>query len=163
MSVFILKTLTVAVKALARPVINYFAYYNRIKLQESNNKTMKRLRDGFIFLGQNFNYYNTLFNRKLFKLSSNSPIQPLSADKALERGAELITEFIVYSVIIAIPTIEIIKSQIKSQQKENQKIENINNMRSDLNNIVNEYNSFREEVNEIAVSLKKINEKIHVV
>jgi len=124
---------------------------------------MIKFRDGFIFLGQNFNYYNILFNRKIFKLSSNIPIQPLSADKALERGAELITEFIVYSFIITIPTIEIIKSQIKSQLKENQKNDNIMNMRKELNIVVKDNNNFKAEFIEIANSLKKINDKIYVV
>lgn len=163
MSVFLFKTFTVAVKALARPVVNYFAYYNRIKLQESNNKAMVKIRDGLIYLGQNFNYYNTLFNRKMFNLSNKSPIQPLSADKALERGAELISEFIVYSIIIAFPTIEIIKSQIKSQQKEYQKLKNINDMRNDLNIVVGDYHNFKAEINDIADILKRINEKIYCV
>jgi len=158
-----IKTLSVAVKALARPVINYFAYYNRLKLQESNSGIMMKIRDGLISLGQNFNYYNTVLNRKMFKLSTNSPVQKLSPDKALERGAELITEIIVYSVLIILPTMELIKSQNKAQKKETQKFLEIKKMRDDLDDVVEQNYEISKEINKMSILLKEKCENIHSV
>ena len=62
MSVFLFKALTLMVKTLARPIINWLSYYNRLKIQESDKKSLIFFRTRLISLGQNFHYYNTKFN-----------------------------------------------------------------------------------------------------
>src|SRR5689334_23167338 len=99
MAILFFKLLNIAVRTLARPLINWVSYYNRIKIQESNSKVTIFVRNKLVSLGQNFNYYNILLNRKIFGLTKEQAIKPLTADKALERGAELISEFIVYTIL----------------------------------------------------------------
>lgn len=157
------KLFSVAAKSLARPIINYFAYYNRLKLQDSDHIISKKIRDNLINLGQKFNYYTIKINRKLFKINNNTPINPLCTEKALERGAELVSEIIVYSVLITLPTLEIIRSQIKSKEKENKKIQNLMKMRTDLNKIIFYNYQINKELDDLIHTMKKINESIFEV
>ncbi len=163
MSAFLFKGLSVATKSLARPLINYLAYYNRIKLQESNIHIFVKLKDGLIFLGQKFNYYSIVFNRKMFKLSTKTPIHNLTPEKALERGAELISEFIVYSFLITFSTLEIIKSHKKSTEKEKQKNENLMKMRYDLFDIIDDNYEILKDLKVMKKSLNDMNNKIYIV
>lgn len=118
MAILFFKIVSIAVRTLARPVINWVTYYNRMKMQESENKIAVFIRDKLISLGQNFHYYNSVLNRKIFGLTKEQTIKSLTKDKALERGAELISEFVVYSILITLPMIEILRSYRSTLKKE---------------------------------------------
>lgn len=153
------KAVSIAIKALAKPIINYFTYYNRVKLQESNHYFLIKIRDSLTNLGQKYHYYTIVLNRKVFKLSSDAPIKLLSPDKALERGAELISEIIIYSILIVLPSIELIKAQFRSKDKEKQKNQVILDMRSDLNKIIVYNYSCLDDLDQMKKSLLHIKNK----
>ena len=100
MSMIFMKAFSFAVKAFARPVVTYLTYYNRKNMENSNKFFIKKIRLLLIGFGQKFHLKNQQLNRKIFKLNNDSPINPLSESMALEKGAELIAEFIIYSIII---------------------------------------------------------------
>jgi hypothetical protein len=137
MAVFVFKILSIAIRTLARPLINWVSYYNRIKLQESPNKFATFLRNRMIKLGNTTNYYNILINRKIFGMTKEtSAIKSLTDDKALERGAELISEIIVYTILLTIPICEMIKSYKSNQLKEKKKKEFIAKMQTDVDDLI---------------------------
>ncbi len=158
-----MKTLKIGIKALARPTVSYFSYYNRVHMENSGNFLMKFLRKKFIGIGQKFNYYNQKFNRKIFRLNNEKPINPLTENQALERGVELIAEVIIYTIIVVLPCNEIIKSAKKSALKEQKKDNEYIEMRKKLNLVVLEYYSIMNEIYNLEKELRKINNEIHLV
>jgi hypothetical protein len=163
MAVFAFKILSIAIRTLARPLINWVTYYNRIKVQESQNKSAVFIKHRLIWLGQTTNYYNILINRKIFGLSKETTIKALTTDKALEKGAEVISEIIVYSILLTIPIYEMIKAYKSNNQKEKQKKEYLVNMQTDVENTI-ESNIVRENtIAEIKANLFKINSNLYKV
>jgi len=137
MAVFVFKIISIAIRTLARPLINWVSYYNRIKVQESKNKSGVLIRNRLVWLGQTINYYNILLNRRIFGLTKDTgTIKALTQDKALERGAELISEIIVYSILLTIPIYEMIKSYKSTVEKERKKKEAIVNMQTDIDCLI---------------------------
>lgn len=163
MSVVFFKALSIAIRTLARPLINYVSYYNRLKVQESNNKVAIVIRGRLIWLGQTFNYYNTRFNRAIFKLATPQAIKPLADDKALERGAELISEFIVYSILLIIPTLEMIKSYKSGKAKEEKKKDFLINIQKDIDTLIEKNHNNIKEVKDIKQILLGINTKMYIL
>jgi hypothetical protein len=163
MSVFLLKAITLMVKTLARPLINWVSYYNRLKMQESNKKHIIIIRNRLIQLGNTFNYYNTLFNRKIFKLSDKQPIKPLADDKALERGAELISETIVYSILLIVPTIEMIRTYKNNKKKEQDKKENFIKIQKKVEKLIENHNRSISDINELKRVVNNLNNYIYLV
>jgi hypothetical protein len=156
MSVLLFKILSIAVKTLARPLINWLSYYNRLRVQESNHRIMVFLRLRLVWIGQKFNYYNVLINRKIFGLVKEEEIKPLTDEKALERGAELLSEMIVYSIILGIPIYEMIKSQKSSAAKEKKKKDFLINIQTDCDNLVENSMENRRSLEDIKTRLGKI-------
>jgi hypothetical protein len=163
MAVFLFKVVSIAVRTLARPLINWLSYYNRIKMQESKNIFAIFMKNKLIFLGQNFHYYNVLLNRKIFGLSKESVIKPLTEDKALERGAELISEMIVYSILLIVPSYEMIKSYKTTQQKNQKKKDYMVKIQTEVESMIELNLKNSSQVKEIKNSLIKINEGIYLV
>ena len=163
MSVFLLKALTLMVKTLARPLINWVSYYNRLRIQESNKTHVIFIRNKLITLGNTFHYYNTAFNRKIFKLSDKQPIKPLADDKALERGAELISETVVYSILLIIPTLEMIRSYKNSKKKEEEKKQNLIKIQKNVEKLVENHNRSMSDVFELKELVNKLNNQIYLV
>jgi hypothetical protein len=163
MSVLLFKLLSIAAKTLARPMINWLSYYNRMKIQESKNILAIFMRNRLVFLGQNFHYYNTLFNRKIFGLSKEQAIKPLTTDKALERGAELITEGIVYFLLLILPVIEMVKSYKLNKVKELKKKQGLIDIQNKVYCLV-ETNDFNEKnIYEIKDKLIKIKSELQLL
>lgn len=163
MSIILMKTLTIAVKTLARPVVTYFSYYKRIHMENSSNFLMKYLRKKLIGIGQKLNYYNQNFNRKMFRLNSDKPINPLPENKALERGIEFLAEVIIYTIIVGYPSYEIVKSGKKSALKEEKKDEQYIRMREKLDKEVKEYYKISKDLNELEMKIKELNNEIYLV
>jgi hypothetical protein len=164
MAVFVFKILSIAIRTLARPLINWLSYYNRIKLQESPNKLAIFTRTRLILLGNNINYYNILLNRKVFGMTKEtSTIKPLTDDKALERGAELISEIIVYTILLTIPIYEMIKSYKSNVQKEKKKKDYLIKMQTDVETLI-EGNIVRgQSIGELNKALARINSGLYNV
>ena len=162
-SMILMKTVSVAIKAFARPVVSYFSYYNRVHMEKSSNFLMKFLRNRLIGFGQKFNLYNQKFNRKMFRLNDDKPINPLPDNKALERGVELIAEVIIYSIILVFPCYEIIRSAKKSALKEEKKDDEYTQMRKKLDERVNDYYLFLNDINNFDRKLKEIKNEKHLV
>jgi hypothetical protein len=163
MSVFFVKGLSLLVRTLARPIINWVSYYNRIKMQESEHTVVVFARNKIEKLGQNFNYYNTLFNRKLFKLADTQPIKPLTSEKALERGAELISEFIVYSILLTLPTMEMFRQLRNNKIKEQKKKDYLISIQNDIDKLIENHHSHIREVKYLTERVKEINDSIYLV
>lgn len=161
MAVFFFKVVSLAVRTLARPLINWVSYYNRLRMQQSQNIFIISLRNRLVFLGQNFHYYNTLINRKIFRLNDKVPIKPLSEEKALERGAELISECIVYSILLTIPLYEIVKAYRSGNKKQQQKKEFLIKMQTDLRDYIEIQENLKESISQINKSTKNFTNKIY--
>jgi hypothetical protein len=136
------------------------SYYNRLKLQQNQSRFSKIIRGRLIWLGQNVNYYNTIINRKIFKISSTTSVTELSDEKALEKGAETISEFIVYSILIIIPIAEWIRQSKNSKKKELQKEKYINEMKNELEEAILENRDILNELEEIKKQINDINIKL---
>jgi optic atrophy 3 protein len=117
-----------------------------------------------IKLGNTTNYYNTLINRKIFgMIKETSTIKPLTDDKALERGAELISEIIVYTILLTIPIYEMMKSYKSNVSKEKKKKEYLFKMQTDVEELI-EGNILRgHSISELNRALVRINENIFKV
>ncbi len=163
MAVFFFKIFSIAIKTLARPLINWVTYYNRLKVQESNHKVAIFIRNKLISTGQNFHYYNTLLNKKIFGLTKETTIKTLSEDKALERGAEFISEVIVYSILLTLPIYEMIKSYKSTQQKEKKKKDYLNKMQTDLDMMIESHIINKNSIQDIKNKLKEIDSNLHLV
>jgi hypothetical protein len=163
MSVFLFKSLSLLVRTLARPLINWVSYYNRMKMQESENKFVIFIRNRLENLGQKFNYYNTFFNRKLFKLADTQPIKPLTAEKALERGAELVSEFIVYSILLTLPTYEIYRQTKNNKIKEQKKKDFLIGIQKEVDRLIESHYENRKDIKEMIVQIKDLNDSIYLV
>jgi len=163
MAVFVFKVFTIAIKTLARPLINWVTYYNRLKMQESDHKFAVFTRNKLISLGQSFNYYNSLLNKKIFGLTKETTIKTLTPDKALERGAELISEIVVYSILLSLPVYEMLKSYKTNKIKNEKKKEYLLNIQRDCQDMVELRSKKIKILNEIKTKLKKLDEKIYSV
>jgi hypothetical protein len=159
MAILIFKVLALVIRTVAKPLISWASYYNRIKLQESNHKYMF-VKEYIIWFGQMTNYYNTKFNRKFFKLPSSDPIKKLSEDKAIEKGAEFISEVIIYTILLSIPIFEWWRQSKIASIKEEMKDTNIKRMRIDVELISKQNSKLKKELKEIKEILKEINNKL---
>jgi hypothetical protein len=163
MAVFVFKVFTIAIKTLARPLINWVTYYNRLKMQESEHKFAVFTRNKLIRIGQTLNYYNSLLNKKIFGLTKETTIKTLTPDKALERGAELISEIVVYSILLSLPVYEMIKSFKTNKIKNEKKKEYLLNIQRDCQDMVELRSKNLKNLNEIKMKLKKLDEEIYSV
>jgi hypothetical protein len=92
-----------------------------------------------------------------------STIKPLTDDKALERGAELISEIIVYTILLTIPIYEMIKSYKSNVQKEKKKKDYLIKMQTDVETLI-EGNIVRgQSIGELNKALARINSGLYNV
>ena len=133
MSTFGFKVMNLVVRTIAKPLVSWVTHYKKMKFKEEcGSKLQNMTRNKLIWLGQTWNFYNVTINRKLFKISTgNATISELSESKALELGAEVTGEILVYSLLILIPILEWLRlSKIAKKKvmiKEQYKYETITN------------------------------------
>lgn len=159
MSNIVLKFMTLVVRTIAKPLISWVTYYNKLKLVEQNAK-FAFIKNRIINIGQITNYYNIKINRKLFRLSSKEPIKPLSEEKAIEKGAEFVSEFIVYSILISLPVIEWYRQSLISKEVERQKELEVQKIRSDLNALAQQNKVIKEKLSELKFLMSEISDRI---
>ena len=162
MAVLLFKLFTLLMRTLARPLINWVSYYNRARLQSSNSKFHIFIKNKLINIGQDINFYNITINRKLFKLSTKDVIKPLSVEKALEKGAEFISEVIVYTILLSLPIYELVKLSKASTEKESIKENSLIVMRNDVNILVLENESTVKELGEIKILVSQVLDQLKI-
>jgi len=159
MAIFIFKIIALVIRTVAKPFITWTTYYNRLKLQEPDFK-YKFIRDYTIWFGQMTNYYNTKFNRKFFKLPATDPIKKLTDDKAIEKGAEFLSELFIYSILISLPVLEWWRQSKINKIKEEMKEIGLKRMRIDVELLMKENADYKKELKEIKKILTEINSKL---
>ncbi len=135
MAVFIFKVFSIAIKTLARPVINWVAVSNKQNIQESKGRFNVFLRQRMIGIGQTINYCTLELNRRVFGLKITSSKKTLSNDKAVERGVEFCSELIIYSICLMWPIYETIKSNKKGKKQQDKERDALINMQNELNEL----------------------------
>jgi hypothetical protein len=159
MAIIVFKVFTLVIRSVAKPLISWAAYYKKMKLQEPDTK-FKIIKNRIIWVGQMTNFYTTKINRKLFSLPANDPIKPLQEDKAIEKGAEFISELLIYSVLIAIPVFEWYRQAKISKFKEAIKDQAIKRMNNDIVDILKENKQLKQELADIKNLILEIKNKV---
>ncbi len=154
------KLITLVIRTIAKPLVSWFSYYNRLKLQQNQSRFSRLIRGRLIWIGQKVNYYNTIINRKIFKISSTTSVTELSEEKALEKGAETISELIVYSILIIIPIAEWIRQSKQSKKKELMKEMYINELKNELALAIENNKEIMSEIEEIKSQIYEIKFKL---
>jgi hypothetical protein len=158
---FFFKLMTLIIRTIAKPMVSWVSHYNKLKLQQqATSKFGIWAKDNLVWLGQTTNYYNILINRKLFKISSNTAVTSLTDEKALERGAEAVSEFIVYSILIILPIAEMIRQSRISKQKESAKEKYIKEMKYELEDVIDENILIRAEIEDIKKIVNDIEDRL---
>jgi hypothetical protein len=159
MAIFIFKIIALVVRTTAKPLITWATYYNRLKLQESNAK-YKYIRKYIIGIGQITNYYNIKFNRKFFRLPSTDPIKRLTDDKAIEKGAEVASEIVIYTILLAIPILEWWRQSKINKVKEEMKETGVKRLRLDVEILSEENRRLKKDLKLMRGVLSEINSKL---
>ena len=159
MAIFIFKIIAVVIRTVAKPLITWATYYNRIKLQEPNSKYIF-LREYILWIGQMTNYYNTRLNRKVFKLPATDPIKKLTDDKAIEKGAEFASEVLIYTILLSLPILEWWRQSSITKLKEEMKETGIKRMRVDAELLGQQNSKLKSELKELKGLLCEINSKL---
>lgn len=162
MSTFMFKVMNLVVRTIAKPLVSWVTHYKKLKFKEESQSRFQRFsRRRLIWAGQTWNYYNILINRKLFKISTGgTTIQELSEEKALERGAEIFGEILVYSLLILVPLVEWMRLSRIAKNKELKKEEYIKETRYLLDEVMKENEELEKEIEEIKSLIVGYNNKI---
>jgi len=159
MAILVFKVVTLVVRTIAKPLISWVTYYNRLKLQEQKSNLVF-LKNKIVWIGQAYNYYNIKINRSLFRLSKSDPIKPLSEDKAIEKGAEFISEFLVYSILITLPVLEWYRQAKITKEADYLKDQELRRMTNDILALKEQNNQIKAKVEELQMFIKEINNKL---
>lgn len=162
MSTTMFRVMNLLVRTIAKPLISYVTHYKKIHLkEESTSKSKNYLRKKLINCGQNWNYYNVLINRKLFKISTGTTtIAELSEEKALERGAEIMGEVLVYTILLLVPLFEWIRLSKISKKKDLEKQKIIDDMRTQADLVIKDSEQIKNEIQEIVKLLEGLEKKL---
>lgn len=159
MAIILFKIATLVIKTIAKPIISWATYYNRMKLQEPGDK-YKFVKNKIVYVGQITNYYNTKINRRLFRLSTIDPIKNLPEEKAIEKGAEVLSEFLIYTILISLPVMEWLRQKRITRYKEYIRKQSLRRIKSDIECVVRNNESLSREIKELKFMLEEINKKI---
>lgn len=159
MAIFVFKILALVIRTVAKPLITWATYHHRMKLLEQNYKN-GFIKEKIMWIGQITNYYNTKFNRKVFRLPTGDPIKKLTDEKAIEKGAEFLSELLIYSILLAIPIAEWWRQSKINQLKEEIKKNGVRRMRHDIELISKDNNKLKNELKELKAILVNLNNKI---
>ncbi len=160
MTSFSVKVFTLVIRTLAKPLVSFVSHYKKASLENNNSKFNSAMKTSLIKLGQKVNYYNTKINNKLFKLSKDSQVKELSEKQALEKGAEVFSEILVYTILLTLPTLELIRQYKVSQAKERKKEESLVKMKERIVELSQENKKLKEDLQAIKQSLKIISDRI---
>lgn len=162
MSTFFFKVMNLIVRTIAKPIISWVTHYKKLKFkEESQSKFQNFIRQKLIWTGQTWHHYNILINRKLFKISTGSTTIPeLTEDKALEKGAEFLSELLVYAILLIIPILEWMRLSKIAKKKELDKENYINETKELLEQVINESILLQNEFNNLLHVITNVENKL---
>ena len=107
------KIFSLCLRLFTRPTINLAK--NALK-KKSDHPPM--VQDFLLSTGHLYHHWYTRLQRSFLPVASRSPIKPLSEEKALEAGVELISEMIVYGTLLGWGLYELRKVIVDSKRKD---------------------------------------------
>lgn len=97
------KVAALVLKVFSKPFIEYT---KKVHLKGNAQSKSPRMRTFFTDLGNKFNYYEQLINKKFLKIDSAYAYKPLNEELAIEKGINFFYEILFYVIILAIPMYE---------------------------------------------------------
>ena len=161
MTSFSVKVFTLIIRTLAKPIVAWVTHYKKVALAKNDSKFNQMMKVTLTKIGQDVHYYNTKINNKLFKLSKETDVKPLSESLALEKGAEVFSEFLVYAILITLPTLEIIRQIKAGQLKEKKKEDLLDKMKEKIESLKNENKELKDQLKGILDTLNGISGKLN--
>jgi len=129
-----------------------------MEMQSSDPNINRFLRERAYLIGQSINYYHTRLNRLLFNLPKDT-CKPLPHNKAIDKGAEFMSECLLYLIVLGLPIFEWFRGSAESKQIEFEKNKMIRRMKNDMDVLI-EYNvKLKQELDELN---KIIDRKIEI-
>lgn len=169
MTSIIQKSFNIFVRTCAKPIIEWVVKNKKDEIV--GNSGYGYLGKTLSFIGQKTNFYSMKFNRKVFKISNFTEIKPLSNEKALEKGTEIVTEILIYSILIVLPILEWrrqtkanLKKEIKEKEEMDKLYEKVFSLRREEKILEIKLSELREKMKTIDVQYKKYmsNFKVHI-
>lgn len=155
MAIIVFKVITLFVKGLAKPLISWVTHYKKLKLKESN-PNVDFIKNRILWIGQFINYYNIKINRKLFRLDNSSPIKALSEEKAIEKGAEFVSEVFIYAIVITLPVLEWLRISQISRKERYLKEQEIRRIKNDINALSDQNLQLQAKLDELKYLIAQI-------
>jgi hypothetical protein len=157
MSLFVFKIITLVVRTLAKPMIAWVTHYKKIALMNKESEINKFWRNRLINIGNRVDHFNAYINKRILGLKYEHH-KKLSDEKALERGAEFFSEFLVYSILISLPVIEYLRQNKINKENEFIKEKGLRRMNNDMIEIHNQNQKVNSTIEEILKIVKEIEE-----
>jgi len=151
------KVFSLFVRTATKPLITWVTYYKKSQIKETDSAISRYFASRLKWLGQITHYYNTKLNRRFFKISNNTTeieIKPLSEDRALDRGAEIFGEILIYTILLTLPVFEMIRQYKNAAKKEKIKEDFLANMRKDVDKLVIDNEEITYKIREVKEKLK---------
>lgn len=159
MSILFFRVVNHVIRVMARPVISWITFYNKNYLKNKENKSflikwlIKELGD----FGQFYNKMNNKMNKRVFNLKSIDVNKPISEEKALEKGIEILSEILIYALVLSIPIYEFLKINKIAKLKSKEKVDKIKYMENTLLEISEKNKELKKEVNLLLKELEYSN------
>lgn len=136
------KLLSLIIKVFTRPIVNYLK--GTIKDSHDKNRKLRIVISG---LGQKYHVLNLRVQRRFTKMSGTTAyIKPLTEDKAIESGAELVGETLGYSLLVLYGYYEINRMSFEGKRKESTHHENLSKVHARIDNLEQEYEELRKVI-----------------
>ncbi len=151
---FILKVVSLVARIAARPVVDWIVHYKKQDIHTQGADFNNFLRRRCYIIGQHINYYQTKINRRMYNLPRDT-IKLLPEKRAIDKGAEFIGEFILYSILLTLPVFEWIRASKESKEAEFNKNKNLRRIKNDMNYIKEENNTLKQKLEELSQILDR--------
>lgn len=136
------KLLSLVIKVFTRPIVNYLK--GTIKGSHDKNQRLRRVISS---LGQTYHVINLRIQRRFTKMSGTTAyIKPLTEDKAIESGAELVGETLGYSLLVLYGYYEINRISFEGKRKETSHHESLFKVHARIDNLEQEYDKLRKVI-----------------
>lgn len=135
------------IKTLSRPLItNLKSYKTAYLLKNKNSKSLNYIINLFTKLGNFSNKLSLKLNSIVFNQKASDK-NLLSQDKALEKGIEVFSEALIYTILLGIPIIEYYKTSKENKEKEKKKEENLKYLKNHIYVLNNRNLELRNKIN----------------
>lgn len=144
----IFKIVSIVVRTAARPIVSWITHYKKQELQSSDSSLHKFFRVRAYLIGQKVNKYNSIINRRMFGLPKDS-VKLLSEQKAIDKGAEVMSELFLYTILLGLPILEWVRSSRESKEIEQNKEKFLRRLKTDMRNLEEENLRLKLEIGEV--------------